>query len=401
MFFQKLVCFCFSCGILFGCAKKSLEPMEPETAYRKEFFNRKRDYWPTVDWRIKKPVEVGLDEAKLKELERYCFTRTGDEQNRAGIRTDGLLIIRNGYLVYEEYARGYTKDKKHHIWSDTKSVLNAAIGVAIREGKLQLEDSAGKYLQELSTEDKKNIKIKDLLEMSSGLFWDEGYESSPLKSLVIAMLYTRGRIDMGRFAAQQRVQYPPGERFYYSSGTSNILSLILRKALGEERYATFFWDEIYKPLGMKNVTMERDMSGTFVASSYMFLPPRELAKFGFLYLNDGVWEKKRILPEGWVQYTVTMAKAYYTTPMDTHLAKDNPGAHWWLNLGIKERGQERPWPKAPRDTFAAEGHWGQFLFVIPSLDMVVVRTGDDRDGSFDLNTFLGLVVESVKEKVEL
>lgn len=233
--------------------------------------------------------------------------------------------------------------------------------------------------------------------MSSGLFWDEGYESSPLKSLVIAMLYTRGRRDMGRFAAEQEVVHPPGQRFYYSSGTSNLLSLALRHALGDERYQTYFWDELYNILGMRHVTMERDMSGTFVASSYMYLPPRELAKFGFLYLNDGVWDKKRVLPEGWVKYTVTMASAYYTTPLTPTLAKDNPGAHWWLNLGIPERGVAPPWPRAPRDTFAAEGHWGQFLFVIPSLDLVIVRTGDDRDGSFDVNTFLGLISESVKE----
>ncbi len=383
---------------LWSCSKPSPVRKDGETAWQQSFGKKQRDYWPTTDWRVADPVKAGFDQQKLKAFRDYTFQRTGDEKNRAGIRTDGVVVIHNGYLVFEEYARGYDKNRRHLVWSDTKSVLNAAIGVAVRQGKMNIADSAGRYVPQLNTDEKKAITVNDLLQMSSGLFWDEGYESSPLKSLVIAMLYTRGRNDMGRFAAEQPVIFKPGERFYYSSGTSNILSLALKNALGEKDYEQYFWKEIFEPLGMRNVTMERDGSGIFVASSYMYVTPRDFAKFGYLYLNDGQWEKKRILPEGWVKYTVTMAPAYYSTPMNDHLRKDNPGAHWWLNLGIPETGQAPPWPKAPRDTFAASGHWGQFLFVIPSLDLVVVRTGDDRDGSFDINTFLGLLVESLADR---
>jgi CubicO group peptidase (beta-lactamase class C family) len=158
-----------------------------------------------------------------------------------------------------------------------------------------------------------------------------------------------------------------------------------------DKFEDLVFNRLFKAIGMRYTTLERDGAGTPVGSSYLYTTARDLARFGYLYLHDGVWQGRRLLPEKWVRYTTTMAPAYYMTELNPEDAKENYAAHWYINVGIPERGQKPPWPDAPADTFAALGHWGQSLFVIPSLDMVAVRLADDRDGTFDKNRYLGLL----------
>jgi CubicO group peptidase (beta-lactamase class C family) len=193
------------------------------------------------------------------------------------------------------------------------------------------------------------------------------------------MLYTRGRDDMGRFAAGHEVAHPPGSTWSYASGDSLMLMAALRDVVGPERYAEWPWTALFDPIGM-DATFERDASGTFVGSSYLFATPRDLARYGLLYLRDGVWQDRRLLPEGWA------AQAGAPGPVPFY------GRHWWTNR--TDAGGERPWPDAPEDTIAGLGHWGQKLVVIPSRDLVIVRTGDDRDRSFDTNRFVRLVLDA-------
>jgi len=123
-----------------------------------------------------------------------------------------------------------------------------------------------------------------------------------------------------------------------------------------------------------------------------------MAKFGYFFLNDGMWEGKRILPEGWVKYSTTVAPAYYTTELSKEDIEDGPyGALWWLNRAVPEKNVPRPLPDAPEDTFSAQGHWGQFIYVIPSLDLVVAYTGDNREKVFSSNTLLKLIIDSIKQ----
>lgn len=357
---------------------------------------RKRNYWPTKGWRTKKPKDVGFDPVKLSLAEAYTFQKVGSEDERKGVRSDSLVIIKNGYLVYERYARNFSKETPHLLWSVSKSVVNAFYGIAVLEGKLKINDPAHKYFFALNKDGEyKEITIHHLLQMSSGLYWKEGYEASPLNSSVIAMLYTFGREDMAAFAASQHMLHKPGTKWYYSSGSSNLLMAIL-KSVYKDNYADFPWTSLFDKLGMKKVIFEKDKSGTYVGSSYIYMRPVDLAKFGFLYLNDGIWESKRLLPEGWVQYSTTMSDGYLNTTLGRVDEKDNYAAHWYINTGIPHKKVERPWPDAPKDTFHASGHWGQYLFVIPSLDMVIVRTGDDRDGSFNKALFLKLILRSLK-----
>jgi CubicO group peptidase (beta-lactamase class C family) len=170
--------------------------------------------------------------------------------------------------------------------------------------------------------------------------------------------------------------HPPGSAFAYASGDSVLLMAALRDVVGEERYADWPWTALFDVIGM-DATLERDAADTFVGSSYLYASPRDLAKLGFLYLEGGRWQDRQLLPPGWAQQAGEPGPAPFY------------GRHWWTNRGDADL---RPWPDAPADTIAASGHWGQKMFVIPSRDLVIVRTGDDRDRSFETDTFLRLVL---------
>ncbi len=381
-----------------------------------------RNYWPTESWRFAKPqgkgtlprgqqeksasdrteidraAAAGMDRAGLAKLERYLFDRQGAEEERKGIRTNALLIVRNGYLVYEKYASGYNKESLHPTWSITKSFVNALFGIAQRENIIDIDKKAYLYYPALNIFEKREITIRHLLNMSSGIAWNEGYEYSPLKSNVIAMLYTRGRSDMAAFIAAQNMRSQPGNYVYYSSGDSNLLMGILKNALPADQHENFPWTKLFEPIGMRRVVWERDQSGNFVGSSYLYTTARDMARFGFLYLNNGKWDGKTILDEDWINFTRRPAPGYALTPQYEGLAAYNLSAHWYTNSGIPAANIEMPWPAAPADTLAALGHWGQSLWLIPSFDAVVVRFADDRDSTFDRNEFLQLISASMKKR---
>ena len=331
---------------------------------------------PTESWRMRALDEEARSRPALQDLERYLFPPDFDERARSGVRTDGIVVVQGGELVYERYGRGYTAEMAHPAWSVTKGVVDALYGVAVQEGLLSIDDPVAAHSAVLAADGRDAITFRHLLGMTSGLDFREAYEWAPLRSSVIAMLYTRGRGDMARFAAGHEMAHPPGSAFAYASGDSVLLMAALRDVVGEERYADWPWTALFDVIGM-DATLERDAAGTFVGSSYLYASPRDLAKLGFLYLEDGRWQDRQLLPPGWAQQAGEPGPAPFY------------GRHWWTNRG--DAG-DRPWPDAPADTIAASGHWGQKMFVIPSRDLVIVRTGDDRDRSFDTDTFLRLVL---------
>jgi CubicO group peptidase (beta-lactamase class C family) len=348
--------------------------------------SRRRAAWPTARWPEATPSSVGLAES-VERAAAYAFRRTGDERDRKGIRTDGLLIVRRGKLVFERYARGYGRERKHLAWSMTKSVVHALVGVAVRQGLLKLADPAHRWLPALRRPHARQITIRHLLRMTPGIAWSEGYESSFLESSVIAMLYSAGHRDMAGFVARQPMRHAPGTFWRYSSGDSNLLTAILAARLGgPAKLEAWVWRELVGALGMRGVTWERDGAGILVGSSYFYARPRDMARFGQLYLDDGVWQGKRLLPAGWVRFAATAGPAN---------VKGDYGAHFWLNAGRPARGVKRRFPAAPADMFAARGHWGQLIVIVPSLDLVVVRTADDRDKSFSVNRFFALLLAGI------
>jgi CubicO group peptidase (beta-lactamase class C family) len=277
-------------------------------------------------------------------------------------RTRAIVVLQHGSVVTERYALGVGPDTPMIGWSMAKSVMNALVGVAVRRGALELDDPARIPEWSASDDARGTISVDDLLHMSSGLRFEEG-GSDPTSDL-LTMLYGAG--DMAAVAMNQPLEARPGTRWKYSSGTTLILSRLLRNALGEDAYRRFPHNALFEPLGMTSAVMEADASGTLVGSSYMYATARDWARFGQLYLQDGVWRSERILPEGWVEYTRKPAPA---APDSIY------GAHFWLRTPGEYRG---PAATLPPDVFHAVGHEGQFLTIVPSYDAVIVRLGRTR-----------------------
>jgi len=342
--------------------------------------------WPGEQWSTT-PTPGG---PALQALEAYAFPPR-DDVSRKGVRTDALLVIRDGRLIYERYASPTTVDTPHLTWSISKSLIATVLGVAYAEGRFKLEDPAAKFYPPLAGHPK--LTLSDLLHWASGLDWQEDYEYAPLKSSVVAMLYTRGHQDMARFTAEHDEYAPPGQAFRYSSGDSNLLAAALKTIVGPARYADYPWTALFEPLGIRHAVWETDATGTFVASSYAYLTARDLARVGLLMARDGRWGDRQLLPADWVAFNRQPFARY-----QSHQDEAVPGGHWWLNRDAD--GAARPWPDAPPDTFAALGHWGQAMYVIPSERLVIVRYGDDRDGSYRHNELLKRVRQAFAGTVQ-
>ena len=236
------------------------------------------------------------------------------------------------------------------------------------------------------------------MEFSSGLDWRETYEGDPpTTSTVIAMLYGAGRDDMPSYVLRVPRRAEPGTTWQYSSGDTNVLAAVVQAALGQEHPE----DLLFGPLGMESAVWERDGQGTLVGSSYGFATPRDMARFGLLLLDDGCWAGERLLPEGWLERSRTPSPSLRLAAVDRRPGDVN-GWQLWLNQALPEQGEPMgPWASAPEDTFAAMGHWKQAIVVIPSAELVVVRTGDDRDGTFSWDTLLGHALALVGHEVAM
>ncbi|MCY1540566.1 Beta-lactamase [compost metagenome] len=209
------------------------------------------------------------------------------------------------------------------------------------------------------------------------------------------MLYTRGREDMAAFTATHDADAEPGARFRYSSGDSNVLSAALQGMVGAEAYADYPWTALFEPLGITSAVWETDAAGTFVGSSYAYMTARDLARVGLLMQRDGRWGEQQLLPRAWVEFNRTPFANYQ--PQAAKPGDAVPGGQWWLNAELP--GAARPWPDAPADAFAALGHWGQGLYVLPAEKLVIVRYADDRDGSYRHNELLRRVSAAFANEV--
>jgi hypothetical protein len=183
--------------------------------------------------------------------------------------------------------------------------------------------------------------------------------------------------NMGRYAMRSGLRHAPGGVFNYSSGTANIISALVRKAVGNDEYYHFPYKYLFERIGMYSAVLEMDGSGTYVGSSYCYATARDWARFGLLYLRDGVWNGQRVLPEGWVRWTTT---------------GEQYGGMWWLNHGPTGK---RRHPELPEDCFACEGYEGQYLWVIPSKDLVIVRLACEQGTKLNPDTFVPEVIRAL------
>jgi CubicO group peptidase (beta-lactamase class C family) len=334
---------------------------------------------------------------RVKALEDYMFTLTGDDGARQGIRTDALLVIHQGAVFYEKYARGYERESPHLAWSVTKTITQLLTGIAVQNGALKIEDSICAHLKDVPA-DKCVLTVQNLLEFASGLDWKEDYDGSSgsrQDSSVIAMLYGEGLEDMARFVVDQPFRAPPGTAFCYSTGDATLLAAVVDNVMRPRFGEDYPWSTLFDPLGVKNMTMERDATNHHVGGAYSYAPAEDWARLGFLLLNDGCWQGARILPDGWVTAATTPSAAFINKRYDT-LPVEEQGRQLWINRTIPNVRDPRPWPNVPEDAYSAIGLWGQHIAVVPSKDLVIVRSGDDRDDrALDVDKFLQLAIALV------
>ena len=310
-----------------------------------------RGYWPTEEWQIMTPESQGMSLELLNDM----LTTIEDQ----GIYIDSIVIIRNGYLVLEEFPRGvYDSEDRHIIHSCTKSFTSALVGIAIAEGYIDGLDSKLIDLLPNHTitnldERKQAITLEHLLTMTSGLEWDEWTEpyDSPLNSHY--QMWSAN--DSIQYILDQPMSSDPGTTWTYSSGDTNLLGAIVSEVTGESLF-DYAVEKLLTPIGISSsdVFWPRDDQGRYWASGGVEMLPRDMAKFGYLYLNNGSWDGEQIVPAGWVQDSST-----------THCTFDDFNGYsyqWWTYTSNRAH------------VFAAQGFAGQYIYIVPSLDMVVVFT---------------------------
>jgi CubicO group peptidase (beta-lactamase class C family) len=348
-----------------------------------------------LEWSALAPTPDAADQILLESVQKPL---QADDSSHAKARTNAFLLIKGDQLQIEFNANRYGRERKHLLWSITKSLTNALVGVAVREGRLSLSQSVSHYFPYAPQMDK--VTIDHLLTFSSGLDWRETYEgySQPQRSSITTLLYGRGPSSIAQSLLSYKPKVPPGTRWAYSSGDTSWLSLVLRQVYGTD-YQTLPWDKLLTPLGISKATFEADAEGLFFLSSYSYLRPRDLGKLGLFYRYRGCVNGRALLPQkgqipeapdlDWVDWTRKPHPALEAVQNTVTPQTGQGGRHFWLNLSPSVNGKRPLYPSGPSDLLIAMGHWGQRLYIIPSWDLVVVRLADDRgDQAWDDERFL-------------
>jgi CubicO group peptidase (beta-lactamase class C family) len=296
--------------------------------------------------------------------------------------TKAVVVVKDGRVVAERYAEGYGIDTPILGFSATKSVMSALTGILVRKGALTLDQPAPIVAWRAVGDPRGAITVDHLLRHTAGLALGSSLQASLGSALEPVNRMKFMESDMAGYAESIALATPPGSAWNYNDGNTVILSHLIRNAAGggPADVMRFAREELFAPLGMRNVTIEFDASGNPEGSSQMLASARDWARFGMLYLSDGVVGGRRILPEGWVKYSAS----------PTPNAWVGTGAGFWTNLGDSFGATYRTERGWPRDAFFAKGTIGQYVIIVPSERLVIVRLGrspnwpPEADGVFDL-----------------
>ncbi len=315
--------------------------MEGDTALPEE-----EVYWPTEAWRVAAPEEQGMDAALLQQMLDAI-----DEQN---LNIDGVVVVRNGYIVTEKYYPPDKQDTLHDMYSITKSVVSALVGIAIHEGHINsVDDPVLAFFPERTFENddalERSITLEHLLTMSSGLAGND-HEMVSSRDWVQAVL-------------DQPMVAEPDTEFNYNSGNAHVLSAIIQETSGLNT-RDFAQQYLFDPLGISDIRWQTDINDIPKGGWGMSMKPRDMAKLGYLYLNQGVWDGQQIIPAEWIKATT-----------ERHIQVPDPLEPWDLYLGYL-------WWLHGDGLYAAHGMKGQFIYVIPESDLVVVFTSNIPDAEF-------------------
>ncbi len=336
-------------------------------------------YWPTKGWRTARPEEAGMDSQKLvKALEYAADPR---------YKTDGVAIVKNGYIVAEAYLGEFGQDTKHVSHSMAKSFTSALVGIAIDQGWIPGVDAKlCQYFDEWACDDelRSKTRIRHALTLTTGLRWHEDWENfDPNTNDAMQMIYSGEYLAymLGREAIHE-----PGEFFTYSTGDPMLLSGVIAETTGMSALE-FAKTNLFQPMGISSVRWDSDKEGYTATFSMLYLTVRDYAKFGYLYLNKGKWEDKQIVSEAWVEAS---------TRTDPSVKMwDAYGYLWHVNLPLRLGARHS---NIPADGYMAEGIMGQNIVIIPSKDLVIVKVANAQEGGMDLVRFLTLVLDAIEDE---
>lgn len=295
----------------------------------------------------KDTVFSNVDYTKLENFVEDYFAENNEQRI-----TRSLMVIYKNKIISEKYDEGFDENSILLGWSMGKSILSTVFGAMDQQGKINRNEA--NLIETWENDERSKITNNNLLQMNSGLEWDEDYTTI---SDVTKMLFFES--DMTKSQIDKPLVGKPNETWNYSSGTTNLLSGIMRQKFDtHQEYLDFWYTDLIDKIGMHSMLMETDLAGNYVASSYPWANTRDWAKYGLLYLNNGNWNGEQIISEDWVNYTKT----------PTNGSEGVYGAQFWLNAGGHM-------PDVPKDMYMADGYQGQRVFIIPSEELVVVRMG--------------------------
>lgn len=333
----------FGATLLRGVDEKEFRKIKfPESVLK---YNQDTISWPLGN--LVKDTITGIDLGALKQISNNLVS-----QKIYGGNAFAFMVLHKGLPVAETYMKPFDLKTRFLSWSVAKSFTNTLAGIMVADGKLDINSPV--ELDSWANDDRKLITINDLMQMQSGLVWNEDYGN---RSDVTVMLHCEN--DFAGFTLNKPLEAKPGSKWYYSSGTVNVLNYVMRKKFSNESdYYLFSKIRLFDKIGMPNTVFETDPSGTQVGSSYIYATARDYARYGLLYIQDGVFNGQQILPEGWVDYSISAASG----------SGEKYGALFWLN-------KSKTIPSAPEDMYWCQGHNGQRVFIIPSKELVVVVLG--------------------------
>ncbi|MGW8314349.1 MAG: serine hydrolase domain-containing protein [Bacteroidales bacterium] len=326
--------------------------------------------WPMGDV-ITGVVPDGVDTEALDRILVAAFDAPGDKPFK---KTLGVAVVYDNQLIGERYLEGYDAWTKFHGWSMTKSIAGAMAGSLVMEERMALDATTG--IPEWEGDDRSKITLRNILHMSSGLDWYENYFT--ISDATVMLMQSD---DMFASVVDNELAHEPGSTFNYSGGDANLLSGLIRNAIGDdEAYHSYVYSAIFHRIGMLNTTVETDASGLFVASSYSYGTTRDWARFGLLFLNNGIFEGDTVLTPEWVQFMRAPAPA--------------SGGQYAATFWREEYKEENALTDVPDDVFFADGFQGQRVYIIPSKKLVVVRMGYSMS-NFSMNDFLKEIIATL------
>lgn len=334
--------------------------------------------WPDVD-----ENEPGVNRKQLDAVIASAFTETTHDIEKAQ-NTRAVLVSYKGKLIAERYVDGFDGDTPQRGMSMTKSATATIIGILVQQGRLDVNAPAPINGWSELDDGRSRVTTHHLLTMTAGFDYQESSGEADLRNLLKTMLYSAP--DAPGFAAQTPLRGEPGNSWEYQTVHSVLLQRVARNVIADDQqYFRFAQRYLFDKLGMRNSFFQADAAGNFIGGASMYASARDWMKLGLLYLNDGVHQGERILPEGWVKYATTASKPSLQTRAY--------GAQIWLNTPAPHQ----LFPGMPEDAYAFQGHFGQYVIVVPSLELVMVRMGMTFNGEqgFDKQALLRGVVAAL------